>query len=156
VNSKFASQLIVLYKTIVSFYLLCFGLYIFFTRQPDYADGEFTAGTVHFIKDSSSQTPVAKANFKVDTTLYTIDAAYSFRHLKEGQKVSVIYETSNPLQAAVYSWWGYWITWKELLASILIPFGLLYIAKSVTGNPTPEGLIGDIETNRPERRKKYN
>jgi hypothetical protein len=85
-----------LYKAIIPFYLVCFGLYIFFTRQPDYTDGEFTTGIIHFMKDSISQKPVAKANFTVDKTFYTINAAYSLRSLKEGEKISIIYETSNP------------------------------------------------------------
>lgn len=145
-----------MYKVILPFYLLCFGLYIFFTRQPDYVDGEFLTGTVHFIQDSLSKKLVAKANFITDKTLYTVNAGYSFRNLKEGENVSIIYEASNPQQAAVYSWWGYWIKWNELIASILIPTVLLYAAKAITNNPTPVALIEELEMNKAVKRRKYN
>ena len=144
-----------MYKAFIPFYLICFGLFIFFTRQPDYADGEFTTGAIHFIADSVSQKPVATASFMVDKKSYVINAAYALRNLKEGEKVSIIYETSNPQQAAVYSWWGYWIKWNELIAWILIPFILLKITKEITNNPTPEALIEDIEMNKPVKRRRY-
>ena len=143
-----------MYKTVIPFYILCLGLYIFFTRQPDYTDGEFTQGTIHFVRDSTGK-PGAKAVFAVRKTLYTIDAAYSFRPLNDGEQVRVIYEASNPQQAAVYSWWGYWIKWKELIAAVLIPFVLVYAANAITSNPTPEGLIQDMEMDNDVRRRRY-
>jgi len=144
-----------LYKTILPFYLLSFGLYVFFTRQPDYSDGEFTTGTIHFVKDSASQKPVARANFYVDKTSYTVDAAYFLRNLKEGEKVSMIYEASNPQQAGVYSWWGYWAKWDEIISSVLILLVLLYAATAITRNPTPKALIEDMEMDKPVKRRRY-
>src|SRR5258706_13661044 len=144
-----------MYKIILPFYILCFGLYVFFTRQPDYTDGEFINGTIHFIKDSA-QSLLAKANFSVDKTPYTINGAYPLRKLNEGQKISVIYEASDPQQAAVYRWWGYWIKWDELIASVLIPCILFYAAIAITSNPTPEALIEELEMGKPVKRRKYN
>jgi hypothetical protein len=143
-----------MYKIILPFYLLCFGLYIFFARQPDYTDGEFTTGSIHFIEDGSDK-PLAMAIFSVDKTLYAVKAAYPLRHLTEGEKISIIYEASDPKQAAVYKWWGYWLKWNELIASILIPFILFYIAKAITSNPTPEALIEELEMDKPVKRRKY-
>ena len=141
-------------KAIIPFYIICFGLYIFFSRQPDYQDGEFTTGIIHYIKDSQHRS-VAKAFFSIDNKNDTINAAYPLKDLKEGQQVKIIYETNNPAKAAVYSWWGYWFKWDELLASILIPVVFLYAAKAITANPSAEALIEEMEMQNKHTRKKY-
>ena len=142
-----------MFKTILPFYIICFTLYIFFSRQPDYLDGEFATGIIHYTKDST-QKPVAKVFFTVGKTIFHANAAYSFRHLKEREAVPVIYDTTNPSNAALYKLWGYWLRWNELLASILIPFVLYYAANAITSNPTPETLIEELENeNSPERKK---
>ena len=141
-------------KAIIPFYIICFGLYIFFTRQPDYQDGEFTIGVIHYIKDSTRK-PVIKAIFSVDRMPDTIAAGYSFRHLEEGQTVKIIYETSEPAKAAVYSLWGYWLQWDELLASLLIPLLLFYAAKAITAGPTPEAVVEELEMQKISERRKY-
>ena len=124
-------------KTILPFYIICFALYIFFTRQPDYIDGQFTTGTIHFLRDNKGkQSP--KVSFKIDDKLYRVNASYVLRTVKENEVVPVIYDTSNPENASVYMWWGYWLRWDELLASILIPFGLFYGAKLITNHPAPD------------------
>ena len=148
-------QIITLYKAIIPFYIVCFALYIFFTRQPDYLDGEFTTGTVHFAADTASKHDVAKASFGVDTAYYLINATYPLRDLTEGEKVDIIYEAANPQQAAVYRWWGYWIKWDELVASILIPVIFLFAANAITRNPTPESLIEQMQTEKFPNRRKY-
>ena len=137
-------------KTILPFYIICFALYIFFSRRPDYQDGEFTTGTIHYLKDSTRETQ-AKAIFTVDKISYTINTAYPLRSLKEGKAVTIIYETTDPAKAAVYSWWGYWLQWDELLASVLIPLVLLYAAKEITGRPTPEALVEELEMDKKSR-----
>jgi hypothetical protein len=127
---------------------------VFFTRRPDYQDGEFTIGIIHYIKNSS-QKPLAKAIFSLDKIQDTINAAYPFRILKEGQNVTIIYETAEPSKAAVYAWWGYWLQWDELLASVLIPFILLLAAKAITAGPTPEALVEELEMKKRVKRRKY-
>ncbi len=110
-------------------------MYIVFSRQPDYQDGEFTTGTIQYIQDAAKK-PVAKAIFSVDKKTDTINAGYPFRKLKQGQQVRMIYDTSDPSKAAVYRWWGYWLQWDELLASVLIPIIFLYAAKTITAKPS--------------------
>ena len=141
-------------KAIIPFYIICAALYILFTRQPDFQDGEFTTGFIRYIKDSS-QRSVARAIFSVNKSQDTINAAYPLRTLKEGEKVNIIYETSDPSKAAVYSWWGYWLQWDELVASVLIPFILLYAAKAITAGPTPEAVVEELEMRKPVKRRKY-
>ena len=148
-------QIITLYKAIIPFYIVCFALYIFFTRQPDYLDGEFTTGTIYFAADTASKRAIAKASFSVDTAYYLINAAYPLRRLTEGEKVDIIYEAANPQQAAVYKWWGYWIKWDELGASILIPVIFLFAANAITSNPTPESLIEQMQAEKSPKRRKY-
>jgi len=143
-----------LFKSIIPFYIVCLGLYIFFSRRPDYQDGEFVTGVVRYIKDSTG-TPVPKAVFSLHKITDTINAGYVFRNLTEGQQVKVIYENANPSKAAVYSWWGYWLLWDELLASILIPLVLFYAAKAITAGPTPEALMEELEMQKPVKRRKY-
>jgi hypothetical protein len=129
-----------LLKAIIPVYIICFALYLLFTRHPDFQDGEITAATIHFVKDSSASTPVAKAFFTYDKIVYAANTSYPFRSFKDGQTVRVIFETSNPSKAAVYSWWGYWIQWDELLASVLIPVIFLYAAKAITSGPSATSL----------------
>ena len=126
-----------------------------FTRQPDYQDGEFTSGIIHYIKDNKTQKPEVKAIFAVDNVQDTVDAYYPLRHLTEGEHVNIIYQTSEPSKAAVYAWWGYWLQWDELLASVIIPFILLYAAKAITAGPTPEAVVEELEMRKPVKRKKY-
>lgn len=140
-------------KAVIPFYIVCLVLYILFSRQPDFQDGEFTPGIIHYTNDSIGNT-LQKASFSVNKKEYTVNASYPLRSLKEGQPVTIIYETNDPRHAAVYSWWGYWLQWDELLASILIPFILLYAAKAITARPAPETLLEELELkDRPKRRK---
>ncbi len=85
---------------------------------------------------------------------FSIDARYFFRELSEGEKLEVIYETDHPEKAVVYRFWGYWLTWGELLATVLIYIGLFQVAVSVTKNPTPEAVMDQLEYI-PEKKKRY-
>jgi hypothetical protein len=143
-----------LLKAVIPFYIICLALYILFSRQPDFQDGEFTPGIIHYNKDSTGKR-VPEATFSVNKTQYTINAAYPLLRLQEGQLITIIYETNNPSHASVYSWWGYWLQWDELLASILIPLVLLYAAKAITAGPDPEALLEELEMRDPPKRKKY-
>ena len=140
-------------KTVVIIYLVVFSTYIFFTRQPDWFDSERTDAVIHIAKDSTgSNAPFAfyssgKLNLKTD-------ARYLFRDLSEGDKCTVIYNTESPQKAAVYGLWGYWLTWQELIASIVLVVVLFQIAKAITRNPTPEGLLSELEDTKPPPKKR--
>jgi hypothetical protein len=143
-----------MYKFISILYFVIFGLYIWFSRQPDYFDGEFAPATIVVVKDSASQKLVTKANFTVGTVAYQVDADYLFRNYQAGDKIAVIYELSNPKKAAVYAIWGYWLTLGELIASIVMWFVLFQVAVSITKNPTPEAVLEQLEYV-PEKKTKY-
>jgi hypothetical protein len=128
---------------------------VFYTREPDYGDSDYTKGIIHFVKDSSGNHLTATASFIFLHHNYEIKADYLFKSYKEGQKVDIIYDTTDPSKASVYSFWGYWIRWKELVAFLAIFVGLYQVAVALTSNPTPEALIEELEggKNKPKRRK---
>jgi len=141
-------------KFLIIFYLIIFSLYILFSRQPDFFDGSFTTGIIHYTKDSTGNN-IAKASFTLDNTSYNMNASYPLRSLHEGEQVAIIYEASQPQKAALYRIWGYWLRWGEILASLVLLIGLFQISKAITNNPTPEGLMSELEDVRPRKRRKY-
>ncbi|HEY0299272.1 MAG TPA: hypothetical protein VGB84_08640 [Arachidicoccus sp.] len=127
-------------RFLLIFFIIIFGLYVLFSRKPDFFDGDTTTATIHFLKDSTQKLqPFAVFTLNGKDT-FQINAAYLFRSLKENQNVTVIYENSNLQNAAVYSWWGYWITWKELLGCIAGYFILFQAALSITKNPSADAV----------------
>lgn len=143
-----------MYKLLVVLYVTCFGLYLLFSRQPDFFDGERTPAIIHFAKDSTGkEKPFAV--FSLGKTEQRVDASYLFRSYREGEKVQVIYETSQPQYAAVYSWWGYGITWGELVGSVVLLLVAFQAAVQITKHPDPQAII-DQEEKLPKRRKYSN
>lgn len=124
-----------------------------FTRQPDYFDSAFTTAKIVYLKDNSTNKIIPKAVFSEGTQTFTVDARYAFKNYKPGDNVQIIYETAQPQNAAVYSVWGYWLRWQELLSSSVLIIVLFQIAVAITSKPTPEGLISDIESTMPKKRK---
>lgn len=143
-----------MYKGILILYLVCFGCYLLFTRQPDYFDGEKVPAIIQRQIGLSDGKPVLKAVFNTGTKEFSINPDYLFRNISEGQKLTVIYETGTPEKAAVYAFWGYWITWGELVMSVVLCFLLFQIAVSVTNNPSPESLAEQLGY-KEEKKKKY-
>jgi len=143
-----------MYKIAIILYLVVFSLYILFSRQPDFFDGELTKATIHFIKDSSANKVEPYAFYRTGKKDYSVKASYFFRKFTEGQKVDLIFEASQPKQGAVYSWWGYWITIGEVLFSLGLLIGMFFIATSITKNPTPEALMEQLNY-KPVKKRKY-
>lgn len=141
-------------KIAIILYLSCFSLYLLFSRNPDYIDGEITKATIHYVKDSTTGKPVPMAYYKTDKKSYAVNADYYFRNFSEGQQVDLIFEGSQPKKAAIYSWWGYWITIGEVLFSIGLLIVMYYIAVSVTNNPTPEAVMEQLNY-KPIKKRKY-
>lgn len=142
-------------KSVFILYLICFGCYILFTRQPDYFDGEKAPATIQNVYDSSLQQTIPAAVYQVNGRVYYTDARYFLRSLARKQKVRVIYETATPETAAVYTFWGYWMGWGELLFSVIGYVLLLQIAYSVTTNPNAQSFEEQLSYT-PEKKRKYN
>jgi hypothetical protein len=143
-----------LYKSITILYLVCFGCYILFTRQPDYFDGERTPATIKILMDSASGKSIPKAVFKENKKEYAVDARYFLRRWSEGEKTEVIYETEHPEKGQVYAFFGYWMSWGEIFATVFIYLALFKVALSITNNPTPEAILEQLEVNT-EKKKRY-
>jgi hypothetical protein len=145
-----------LFKIVAILFIVCYPLFVFYTREPDFQDSDYTKGIIHFIQDSQSQHKEPVAFFTFLHQQYKVKAGYLFKNYQEGQKVDIIYDTGDPSDASVYSPWGYWIRWKELLVIIAIFAGLYQVAAALTSNPTPEALIEELEAREKKpRRKKY-
>ena len=127
-----------MFKFITILYLVLFVCYVLFTRHPDYFDGEKTTATIHFKPTTNNRKTEPTATFLIGNKAYTVNVSYLLRNVKEGENVTVIYEASNPLKASLYSIWGYWILWDELLFSVAMWIILFQIAIGINKNPTPE------------------
>ncbi len=125
-----------MYKLLVILYVVCYACYIFYTREPDYFDGEITTATIKIDELSNSEIAV----FNVMNKTYIVDASYPLRKLIPNEKVHVIYKVNEPDIAVVYSFWGYWFKWGELLMSSILLLALFYLSVSITNNPSPESL----------------
>jgi hypothetical protein len=124
-------------------------IYILFSRQPDWFDSEMSNGTI--IKTDSGW----QAAYNIGTVIHYAPAEYLFRQLEQNEKVKVIYEVSQPEYAAVYSWWGYWIRWQEILLSLIVFIGLYYVAIALNSNLTPEALMEQLEDKPKENKRRY-
>lgn len=145
-------------KALFLIFIVVFGLYIPFSRTPDFFDGLKSPAMIHFKPDSVTQKQMPFADFSLNgQTTYSVPASYVFRSFKEGQKVEVIYENANPGEGAIYSWWGYWITWKELLFCIVGYILLFQAAKSIVNQPAQESIdeLRDYEKKPKIRKSRY-
>lgn len=130
-----------MFKTIAILFLVSFCCYLFFTRQPDYFDSYFTKGQLQkTINDSSLVT------YTVDGKLYSISVNTA------PEKPDIIYNSSNPNEAAVYTFIGYWIKFPELLISLFIFIGLFASSLFITGKNQPVTIEDLLEP----KKRKYN
>ena len=125
-----------MYKLLFILYVVCYACYIFYSREPDYFDGETAVATIHV----NQQTQTAKAVFLIKDSQYSIDANYPLRSISNLQRVNVIFKPNHPETAVLYSIWGYWLKWDELLVTSIVLLALFYLSVSITNNPSPESL----------------
>ena len=145
-------------KALFFIFIIVFGLYMPFSREPDFIDGLKTPATIHFKPDSVHHKMAPYAEFSLNgQQQYSVAASYLLRSFKEGEQVTVIYENAHPDEGAIYSWWGYWITWKELLFCILGYLLLFQAAKSIVSAPAPEAIqeLRDYEKKPKIRKSRY-
>jgi len=136
-----------MFKVILFLYIICFGCYIIFSREPDFLEAETASGTI--IKQNNKWL----VQYNVGDTSLTANAEYTLRRLVPGEKVTVIYNPANPESASLYRFWGYWLQWNELIMSIICIIVGYVIAATVTNNPVPEALMEEEEASRNKPRK---
>lgn len=141
-------------KSLIILYLIIFGCYIVWTRQPDYFDGEKYPATIQLIQNSATGKTIPMAFYSVGIHQYSIPAYYPLLTYRSNEKVTVIFESAHPSKAKVYRFWGYWILWEELMGSIIALFLLFQVAVSITNNPS-EGALKEQLAYQPQKKTKY-
>lgn len=134
-----------MFKVVFTLYVVCYACFIFYTREPDYFDGEIAKGTITFI----NQKPIA--TYKVSNNVYSINTDYLFKTWHSNETVNIIYNPAHPEKACVYSIWGYWFTWGELLLSSILLFALYQLAVGITQNPAENNGENEVM----EKERKY-
>lgn len=141
-------------RSLIILYLIIFGSYILWTRQPDYFDGEKYPATIQMVQDSASGKNIPMALYSIGIHQYRVAAQYPLITYQPGQKVTVIFELAHPSKAKVYRFWGYWILWEELIGSIVALIALFQVAVSITNNPSA-GSLKEQLAYQPEKKTKY-
>lgn len=131
---------------VIILYIVCFGCYVLFTRQPDYFDSQKAIGTI------VQQNEKLAVQFIYVNEVHYATIEYPFLY-KAGERKKVIYETADPSNAKLYAVLGYWLTFGELVASLFIVIVLYWISVSVTKNPTPGALLEELEMGKKKPRK---
>lgn len=134
-----------MFKLVFTLYAVCYACFIFYTREPDYFDREIAKATIA-IKNKK-----AIAFYNVDAKTYSINADYILKSWKNNESTDVIYNPAHPEKACVYSIWGYWFTWGELLLSSVLLFFLYQLALSITKNPAENNGENEVV----EKERKY-
>ena len=157
------AKIICLYRTASVLFFVCFGIYILFSRQPDYFSSDTAIGTIQKtpITDTSilRKHHIAPADYPV--VKYAVGKQEYYLNEKDNvlakvglseSKVTVIFEADYPEKAAIYKITGYWIVLDEVVI-FLFAYALLFgVAIAVTGKSKSETLEEDDLT----RQTKYN
>jgi len=124
-----------------------------FSRVPDYFEGEFIEGVVTKAGFSPAlNKPELVVDYKAgsETLHYKTNMWFLTTH-KTGEKVTVIYDPSNPSQACIFTFIGYWLKWSELFFSIFFFMALFIAAVFITGKNSTEPLTPEDRI----RKRKY-
>ena len=135
-------------KSSIILFVVCFLLYLPFSRQPDYFDSD-TAPAIIKLKEGH-----IVAEYSEYGKLYTIQVDSLTYHSRIGARVEVIYELREPAHAKINQAWGYWIIPEELAWSFGAFVVLLSVAYATTHRPHPNAIAEQLKgTNAPK--KKY-
>ena len=135
-------------KSSIILFVVCFLLYLPFSRQPDYFDSD-TAPAIIKLKEGH-----IVAEYSEYGKLYTIQVDSLTYHSRIGARVEVIYELREPAHAKINQAWGYWIIPEDLAWSFGAFVVLLGVAYATTHRPHPNAIAEQLKgTNAPK--KKY-
>ena len=137
-----------LLKSAIILFVVCFLLYLPFSRQPDYFDSE-TAPAKIKLKDGR-----VVAEYSEYGKYYAIKVDSMTYQNRIGARVEVIYELREPAHAKINQAWGYWIIPEELAWSFGAFVVLIGVAYATTHRPHPNAIAEQLNgTNAPK--KKY-
>ena len=135
-------------KSAIILFVVCFLLYLPFSRQPDYFDSETAPANIK-LKDSH-----IVAEYSEYGKYYSIKVDSMTYHDRIGARVEVIYELRDPANAKINKPWGYWLISEELAWSFGAFIVLLGVAYATTHRPHPSAIAEQLKgTNAPK--KKY-
>jgi hypothetical protein len=127
-----------LIKSSIILFLVCFFLYLPFSREPDYFDSETAPAII--IKEGG----MVFAKYNEFGKAYTLKLDSTYYGNRIGQSVEVIYELSHPEKAAINKAWGYWFVGKEIGWAFGVFAVLLGIAFATTNKPHPDALAEQL------------
>lgn len=125
-------------KSAIILFLVCYLIYLPYSRVPDFIDSETAPAKIVAQGDSvvAVYSEFGKPySLKLDKQLYAN---------KIGSKIEVIYELSHPEKAAINQIWGYWLIGKELAWSFGLFALLLGVAYATTNQPHPDALAEQL------------
>ncbi len=126
-------------KSAIILFVVCFLLYLPFSREPDYFDSETAPATIKLLEGKlvAEYSEYGKYYFiKIDSVTY---------YNRIGERVEVIYELREPAQAKINKLWGYWLIPVELAWSIGIFTVLLGVAYATTHRPHPSAIAEQLK-----------
>jgi len=128
-----------LLKSAIILFVVCFLLYLPFSRQPDYFDSETAPANIK-LKDSH-----IVAEYSEYGKYYFIKADSMTYHSRIGARVEVIYELREPANAKINKPWGYWLIPEELAWSVGAFVVLLGVAYATTHRPHPSAIAEQLK-----------
>ena len=126
-------------KSAIILFVVCFLLYLPFSRQPDYFDSETSPATIK-LKDGHIVAEYSKYG-----KFYAIQVDSVKYHNRIGARVEVIYELREPADAKLNQAWGYWIIPVELAWSFGAFVVLLGVAYATTHRPHPNAISEQLK-----------
>ena len=129
----------ILLKSAIILFVVCFLLYLPFSREPDYFDSDTAPATIKLMDGNrvAEYSEYGKDySIKVDSMTY---------HDRIGDRVEVIYELREPAHAKINQAWGYWIFPVELAWSFGAFVFLLGVAYATTHRPHPSAIAEQLK-----------
>lgn len=141
-----------MYKAALILYVVCFALYILFSRVPDYFESQRVSGKVALATYSSEkQQPYLVVKYPVGDRVYSFKTSqWLLTKYREGDVVTIIYDPANPRVSSLYSFLGYWFLWEEFLYTSII-FIIFFVASSGISGKSPSKSI-ETEQSLPKRK----
>lgn len=138
-----------LYRTASLVFFVCFGIYILFSRQPDYFSSDVAKGVLVNTKGLSStvlqQNKIERGDYPV--IKYVVGSQQFYLNASgnvlakigiKDKDIVVIYEADYPEVASIYKGFGYWLVLDELITCLVIYAVLFAVAIAVTGKNKSE------------------
>jgi hypothetical protein len=136
-----------LLKSAIILFVVCFLLYLPFSRQPDYFDSETAPAIIKL------NLGILVAEYSEYGKYYSIKVDSIKYHNRIGDRVQVIYELREPAHASIYNPWGYWFIPVELAWSIGIFTVLLGVAYATTHRPHPNAIAEQLKVDDAPKKK---